>query len=140
MTKKEVVHLNWKKIVPTDKPRVSKEYNFSDYKVTNIPLEKYSNVKFCNNGDVVFNYKDYCETKVTYSDVQITKDDFFDSVDDTPIKNTKFPMYQIYWILANNKNFIYNEYNVDAYSPRMIVTSEYKFILNPMYDEEENCN
>ena len=135
--KKEVSNFNWKRVIPTNKPRVTKEYNFSDYNPIKIPLEKYSEVKFCSNGDVEFDYKDYYQTIAVYSDVQITKDDFFDSVDDTEIKEVSFPMYQIYWILNNNKNFIYNEYEeIDGYNPpREFLTSEYKFLLMGMYNQ-----
>ena len=134
--KKAVVNFNWKSVVPTNKPKVIKEYNFSDYNPTKISLEKYSEIKFCSNGDVIFDYQDYCGTVGIYSDVQITKDDFFDSIDNMEIKEVCFPMYQIYWILNNNKNFIYNEYEeIDGYNPpREFLTSEYKFLLNGMYN------
>ena len=130
--KKKVMNFNWKKVIPTNKPKVIKEYDFSDYKPTKIPLEKYSEVVFCNNGDIIFDYKDYCETVATYSDVQINKDDFFDSIDDTKINTMKFPMHQIYWILNNNKNFIYCEYDeIDGYNPpKKIITDKYEFLLN----------
>ena len=135
--KKEVLNFNWERVIPTNKPRVIKEYNFSDYNPIKIALEKYSEVKFCSNGDVEFDYNDYYQTIAVYSDVQITKDDFFDSVDNTEIKEVNFPMYQIYWILNNNKNFIYKEYDEidDYHPPRVFMTTEYKFLLMSMYNQ-----
>ena len=135
--KKVVTNFDWKSVVPINKPKITKEYNFSDYNPTKISLERYSEVKFCSNGDVIFDYQDYYETVGIYSDVQITKDDFFDLIDNMEIKEVCFPMYQIYWILNNNKNFIYNEYEeIDGYNPpREFLTSEYKFLLNGMYNQ-----
>ena len=133
--KKEVINFNWKIVVPTAEPTVIKEYDFSDYKPTLIPLEKYSEVKFCDNGDVVFNYNDYYETVVTYSDV-VKEDDFFEDCNDKKIKSVLFPMYQIYWILNKSKNFVYQEFDIDGWKPRVFLTSEYKFIANHMYNGE----
>jgi hypothetical protein len=133
--KREVVNFDWKRVIPTDKPRVTKEYDFSAYNPNEIQSEKYSTVTFCDNGDVVFYYDDYCETIGVYSDVQIIKDDFFDSVDDTCITTLSYPMYQINWILNDNKKFIYEEYCKNGNYVGVFNTNNYKFVVAPMMNE-----
>lgn len=133
--KKEITFFNWKKGIPTDKPIVTKEYDFSDYEPTKISLEKESTVTFCENNDVIFDYKDYNETQAIYSDVVKTYD-MFDNINTNKITTTKFPMNQIYYILKHSKNFIYEEYPISYRAvPRIFKIKDYDFIIMPILGE-----
>lgn len=131
-TKKNANDFNWKKVIPTYKPKVIKEYDFSDYKFKLQPYPS-SMTTFKSNGDVIFEYKDYSEVIATYGDVMKTNDDFFDNIDNKLITTVTFPMQQIYWILNESPKFIYHEFERESIiQPSVFITKNYKFIIMPM--------
>ena len=131
---KEVSSFDWRKVIPTDKPTIEKEYDFSDYSF-HIPLEKHSKVTFCSNGEVEFIYDDTLDTIATYSDVVVSnKDSMFDTdKDDKPITECSFPMWQIINMFKDNKNFIYQQFSDERIGTRVFLTKSCKYILMPLY-------
>lgn len=121
-------YFNWKQFIPTEKPSVLKEYDFSKYEFR-IPYEKNSVVTFHDDNSVTFDYMDYNETIGTYYDVVKNNDMFEDTKFYKKSKTARFYMKYIYFILKISKMFMYEEYeNLEEVSFK---TKNYQFIMMP---------
>jgi hypothetical protein len=131
--KKYLDGFDWKRIIPTNRPSAIREYDFSEYNVKSIKYGKYAKVIFCKNGEVVFEYKDECDTIGTFGEVMIDEEDMFgDNPSYGDLETVSFPMTYIMDILRINKRFKLYQYGIDETSARRIKTNGYNFLIMPL--------